>query len=152
MSSVTFNAATGVMFCCGNGYDESSNNCTGSTRQMGRAPFTIPRSHIIFNRTTGSTIFPGAVPAAASTTVGTATSTKHDVAVGLGVGIPLLIVTLVALGLPRRERRLRMKLAKNPGSAPPPPPSTTTTVLVSMSTKRIYEFDGAPVVKELAAS
>lgn len=115
---------------------------------MGHLPFTLPESIVIFNRTTGSTTLPDAVPAESLIPVATAPSTKHDVTVALGVGIPLLTAALVALGMFCRERRLRLKLTNGPGSGLQHP----TTVLVSMGTNKVYEFEGTPVVKELAAS
>lgn len=115
---------------------------------MGNRPFTLPDSIVIFNRTTGSTILPAALPAQSQYTAVT-TAPGHELTVGLSVGLPLLIATLAAIGMYYRERRLRLTLANSPtGSGLQYP----TTVLVSMGTNKIFEFDGTPVVKELAAS
>ena len=148
LSSVIISNTSGVLFCCGMGYDEATGNCSSRTRQVEHRPFTLPESVVIFNRTSGSTTFPAALPAQSQFTA-VATATRHELTVGLSVGLPLLTATLAALGMFYRERRLRLILANSPtGSGLQCP----TTVLVSMGTNKIFEFDGTPVVKELAAS
>lgn len=115
---------------------------------MGHLPFTLAPSVVIFNRTTGSTFLPAAVPAQCQS-VTVAATTKYELTVGLSVGLPLLTATLAALGMFHRERRLRLKLANSPAGSGLQCP---TTVLVSMGTNKAHEFDGTPVVKELATS
>ena len=114
---------------------------------MEHVPFTLPESVIIFNRTSGSTVLPAALPAQSSYTA-VATTTRQELMVGLSIGLPLLIAMLAALGMYYRERRLRLRLANRPVDLGPSQP---TTVLVSMGTNKVFEFDGTPVVKELAA-
>lgn len=151
LSSVTISPSTGIVFCCGMGFDESTGNCSTHTRQMGQSPFNLPASAVIYDRTTGATI-PAAVPgqsfcAAATTKV--ASTAKRDVTIALGTGLPLLTATLAALGLFRRERRRRLTLANSPAGSGLQNP---TTVLVSLGTNKVYEFEGTPAVKELDAS
>ena len=152
LNPVGYDANRQVIFCCGNGYNETAGNCTKQTKRLGHMPFRIGPTKVIFNRTTRSTILPDAIPAQISTIMVRAPLFKREIAVGLGVGIPLLITTLAALEMFRSERRLRLKFAKGP---PPeselrdPPPRR---VLVSMGTSKIYEFDGVPIVKELPDS
>lgn len=147
LSWVTITNVSGILFCCGTGYDETNGTCSSRTRQMDHMPFTLPESVVIFNRTSGSTIFPAAVPIQSSY-YAVATPTRHELMVGLSIGLPLLIAMMAALGMFYRERRLRLKLANRPVDSGPQQP---TTVLVSMGTNKVFEFDGEPVVKELAA-
>lgn len=115
---------------------------------MGHLPFTLPESAVIFNRASGSTILPVALPAQ-SQLFTVATTRRHELSVGLSIGLPLLTTTVAALAMYYRERRLRLKLANSSVASGSQYP---TTVLVSMGTNQVFEFDGTPVVKELAAS
>lgn len=163
MAPALFDSYLGTLLCCGSGFNETGQECQQTTRQQGRKPFTLYASNVIFNRSTGSTVLPAAMPAQASVSVLRVASHGHEVAVGLGVGLPLLTATLAALAMLRRERRQRMKLAeaRDPGSGnfyldpplpPPPPPPPPQKMLVRTSAGKVYEFEGAPVVRELPDS
>lgn len=99
------------MFCCGLGYDSTSDVC-GSQEN----PFDVGVSAIINNRTSGSTLANSTETASYTATV-TATTIDSDTkanaslssndvaAVGAGVGIPLALALLAASVMFLRERR-----------------------------------------------
>jgi hypothetical protein len=139
---------SGYLFCCGNNFDEQTGNCSESTREVGRKPFSIAPSVVIFNRSTGSTTSTEVKSGDAPIIVTHATSIKRDLIIGLGVGVPLLLAMFTALAMLRKERRRR----KNLGTALDAETRKPKTVLVSMGKQRMYECEGTPVVKELPAS
>ena len=106
LSLATVNTSSGVLFCCGLGYNATTGNCLSRTRQMGYKPFNLPSSFVVFNRSTGSTILPAAVPAQSlrDVTANVLKPIKHDITVTLGVGLPLPMAVLAALRMFYRER------------------------------------------------
>ena len=120
------------LFCCGDGYfDSSSGTCVNSTRGSD-APFPIDQGHVIFNRSSGSTspnntatvtstvtlagVTMKSVTTTATTAAGTAASPPltrdREATVGVAVGVPLGIALLGFVGMLWRQKKEAIGLRK----------------------------------------
>ena len=88
------------LYCCGSGYNGTSNTCAYPTHGSYTA-FELPGGSIIFNRTSGSTDLPSAAIETLPVTVTatpTPTSTEKQVS-AMAVGIPLGVLLGIAIVL-----------------------------------------------------
>lgn len=106
-------------FCCGGGYNESSELCSYTTHGT-QAPFLLTNGLIVFNRSDAS-IGPNSTTTVIATATATATalaksSSSRDAAIGAGVGVPLALLLLSALFLlwqqDKGKKALQRRLAE----------------------------------------